>query len=120
MGNRTRRLASDSFSATNTPVRVIDSGFMMRDHLYSALAYAILLMTCLAGVAHLNWWAGCIGACAMAMLSLIGRRVDHVSYVHRYNEVTDFSLSLSSIVNGSGAGLAAFVLGKGSAWMWGF
>lgn len=93
----------------------------MSERAQSALAYAILIFTSLAGVARFNWWAVCLGACALILLSLIGRQLRPASQPHQFiGGVSDLALALSSVINGSAAASAAFVLGKGSVWLWGF
>ena len=91
----------------------------MSERAHSALAYAILLLTSVAGVAHVNWWAACVGACALILLSLFGRQLKSANQMDLSGEASDIALALSSVINGSAAGSAAFLLGKGSAWLWG-
>ncbi len=92
----------------------------MSERTHSAFAYAILLLTCTAGVAHLTWWAACTGACGLVLLSLYGRQLKGARDMRFNVGPSDLSLALSSTLNGSAAAMTAFLLGKISAWMWGF
>ena len=92
----------------------------MTERFHSTLAYAILFLTCSLGVAHQSWWAACMGACALTLLSLFGRQLKRASNTGLRDDISDMSLALSSALNGAAAASAAYLLGKASAWIWGF
>lgn len=92
----------------------------MAERFQSVMAYLILILTCMAGIAHLSWWAACAGACALVLLSLFSRQLKSAPIAAHADHPSDMTLALSSCLNGSAAGFAAYMLGHGSAWLWGF
>ncbi len=86
----------------------------------SSLVYVTLFLTCCAGIAELSWWAACVGAGALALISLVGRQLISENGAAYRLDTSDASLAISSLISASAAGSAAFVLGRASAWLWGF
>jgi hypothetical protein len=96
-------------------VRVrIEDGLMGRAH--GAVAYVILLATCVAGVFHAPWWAACAGASALALLSLFGQRAATVPQLRTVSEPV---LVIASVLNAAAVASGAFIFGHVARWFWG-
>ncbi len=87
---------------------------MERTHI--ALAFVVLLATCLAGVFHAPWWAACAGACSLALISLLTLRT---AYEPQLRVVTEPILIFSSVLNAAATASGAFIFGYVARWMWG-
>lgn len=82
----------------------------------SALAYVVLLATCVAGVLHAPWWAACAGTCALALVSLLGQRT---AVVPQLRAVTEPVLVIANILNAAAIASGAFIFGHLARWFWG-
>ena len=91
----------------------------MSERAHAVLAFSTLLITCVAGMLHANWWAACAGACGMVLISLVERQYAGNRYSLLHRGISDPVLVLSSLLNGSVAAAAAFGFGHVTGWMWG-
>lgn len=84
--------------------------------LQSALAFAILLATSVAGVFHAPWWAACAGACSLVLVSLGSQRTATVPQLRGISEPV---LIIASILNAAAVASAALIFGHLARWVWG-
>jgi hypothetical protein len=85
----------------------------------SALGFAAILGSCLAGAFGLSVWA--IGAAAATLLLLsLGMHQEHYArYAGAGNVRAQTLLMLGSTLNAATAAAIAFVLGRAIGWLWG-
>jgi hypothetical protein len=92
----------------------------MWSRVQEASVFIILLATCVAGIAHGTAWFAVVGACALALSSLIERQYAGNRYGLSHRGVSDPVLALTSILNAAVFSAAAFAFGHLTRWLWGF
>lgn len=80
-----------------------------------AVAYGILLATCIAGVFHAPWWAAVAGACSLALMSLMVRTAS----VPQMRTISEPVIVLASVLNAFAAASGVFIFGHVARWLWG-
>jgi|GEM_PF-4895147 len=78
-----------------------------------AIAYVVLIATCVAGVFHLGWWSAVAGASSLALVSLASPRAS------AGRGISEQVLVASSLLNASAAASAAYAFGYLARWVWG-
>ncbi len=81
------------------------------------LPYLIILSTTVAGMMQAPAWVILACACTLALLSLVERRGTTTSPMG--HEAGEPFAALASLLNGTAAASAAFLLGRATAWLWG-
>ncbi len=82
------------------------------------LVYLIVLSTTFAGMMHAPVWAAVAGACVLSLLLIAEKR--DLSMSPTGSNFVDGPIAIAAaLFNGSAAASAAFVLGRGTAWIWG-
>jgi len=81
------------------------------------LAYLVILSTTVAGMMQAPVWAVIAGACTLALLCIVERRGTTTSPMGQ--EADEPFATLASLLNGTAAASAAFLLGRATAWLWG-
>jgi hypothetical protein len=87
--------------------------------LYGALAYGAILLTCIAGLLHVSWWAMCAGAALLALLSVADPQGSHAYFQRVGIRMAPAATLASSALNAAVAASAAYLLGRLIAWFWG-
>ena len=89
------------------------------EHLYGVLAYAAILLTCMAGILHTSWWAACAGASVLALVSMADPQGSHAYFARAGGRIAPAALFVSTALNATAAASASYVLGRTIAWFWG-
>lgn len=88
----------------------------MRTRAQGALAFFIILATCVAGILHLSWWAALAGACALALISMSNHQV---AYRALSGAGASGILVFSSLFNAFVTSAGALATGRFIGWAWG-
>jgi hypothetical protein len=116
--NRQKSSCVPEVRVTPSEANVMDRAHsaLANERTRSALAYVVLLSTCLAGVFHAPWWAACAGACSLALILLIPPRAAPAPQMRTIGEPV---LIFSSVLNASAVASGAFIFGHVARWLWG-
>ena len=92
----------------------------MPKHAHLAIAFFAILATVFAGIIKSNAWS--IGACAstLALISLTAPFGGFARYSQTGSAVSLPALFASTTLNSTAASCAAFALGRGIGWFWGY
>jgi len=90
-----------------------------KDRLHGVLAYAVILLTCVAAMLHVSWWAACAGASLLALLSMADPQGSHACFARAGVRIAPAALYASTVLNATAAASAAYLLGCVIAWFWG-
>jgi energy-converting hydrogenase Eha subunit H len=91
----------------------------MRERIQDSVAFIVLGATCTAGLFQATWWFAVVGACSLAILSLVERQYAGNRYGLIHRGIPDPILAFSSVLNGTIFSAAAFALGHITRVMWG-
>ena len=83
------------------------------------LVYLIVLLTVVAGMMQMPLWAALAGACVLTLAMIAERRGLTATPTGLDDENAEPIATLATLLNGSAAASAAFVLGRVTAWLWG-
>jgi hypothetical protein len=93
----------------------------MPRRLFDALAFATIFAVGIAGAMKLSWWTAVVGACGLALISLLHRWSTRPTVLRLSPARVPDSLQFAaSTLNGVAAGGAAFMFGHVAATAWGF
>ena len=81
------------------------------------LAYLIILAITMAGVSQAPWWSAVVGGCILALLPFVERA--GTAPPGGLDDQLDPTTSMVTLINGSIAACAAFLLGRATGWLWG-
>lgn len=99
-------------------VRVGDSRTQaMRTPAQGFLAFSAIMVSCLAGILHLSWWAAVVGGCVLMLVSMSNHPVAYraLSGGTGSSSVLLFSSFFNSLLISAGA----LVSGRMIGWAWG-
>lgn len=82
-------------------------------------AFAVLLGTCVAGMAHTAPWAIAIGGSLLALVGLSRGRLLRAATPEGASPYFDVASVMVSLGNAAVASSASYVLGHGVGWIWG-
>jgi hypothetical protein len=97
----------------------VDQALPGKERLYGTLAYSAILLTCIAGLLHVSWWAICAGASLLALLSLADPQGSHSYFARVGVRIAPPAMFASTALNAIAAASAAYLLGRLIAWFWG-
>lgn len=82
-------------------------------------AFAILMGTCLAGMAHASPWAISVGGCLLALVGLGRGRMVRAASAEADVPFLEAASVIVSLGNAAVAAGGSYVLGHTVRWMWG-
>jgi hypothetical protein len=95
-----------------------DQAARASERLCGGLAYAVILLTCFAGMLHASWWSACAGASLLALLSIADPHGSHAYFARSIGRIGPAALFASTTLNAAAAAATAYLLGRAIAWFW--
>lgn len=83
-----------------------------------AIAFAVILSTCLSGIIQFSPWAAAAGASGLALI-LLGNGSSEASRTPGESAINTLASFLAIALNASASASAAYILGRLIAYVWG-